>query len=127
MFIRPRRFRAAALLAALLVSWTAGPAAAFCLGAQGEAEMAADGHAAHGAAGGHHHGAPPQPPAGGEEAPAAPECPWMAMSGGACLVAPAPPPPRGAAAALPPAAEYPHASEVRDQLLGAALFRPPKG
>lgn len=126
MFIRLRRFRAVAALAALLVSWTAGPGAAFCFGAEGEMEMSSHGRMAHGA-GGHHHGAPAPAPADDGEMPAAPECPWMAMSGGSCLIAPSPSGPGPAMAALPPPAEYPRSAEVRDQLVGAALFRPPKG
>lgn len=125
MFFRPRRFRAVAALAALLVSWTAGPGAAFCFGAEGEMKMPSQGQAAHGA--GHHHGAPAPAPAEDGEMPAAPECPWMAMSGGSCLIAPSPSGPGLAMALLPPPAEYPRSPEVRDQLVGAALFRPPKG
>lgn len=134
MFFRLRRFRVVAALAALLVSWTAGPGAAFCFGAEGEMEMPSHGQMempSHGqmahSAGGHHHGAPAPAPADEGEVPAAPECPWMAMSGGSCLIAPSPSGPGLAMAALPPPAEYPGSAEVRDQLVGAALFRPPKG
>jgi hypothetical protein len=126
MFIRLRRIRAVAVLAALLVSWTAGPGAAFCFGMEGEMEMPSHG-AAHGAVGGNHHGAPAPAPADHGDAPAAPECPWMAMSGGSCLIAPAPLTVAPSLAAIPLAAEYPRSTEVRDQLVGAALFRPPKG
>jgi hypothetical protein len=82
---------------------------------------------AHGSMAGHHHGAPAPAPADHGDVPAAPECPWMAMSGGSCLIAPAPSSVAPAMAAIPLAAEYPRSSEVRDQLVGAALFRPPKG
>ena len=126
MFTR-RRLRSIAALAALLVSWTVGPGAAFCVAEEvGPPEDAHHAHAAasaHGSHGMHH--APE--PAGEERAPAeAPACPWMAMSGGSCLVASAP----ALAASMappPPLAEYPHPETVRDQLLAGAHFRPPKG
>lgn len=128
MAIRRRSFRSFAAVAALLVSWTVGPGAAFCVAE--EMGPADDGHGAHAMASGHgshgmHH-APPPEPARGEHPPVdAPDCPWMAMSGGACLVAAAPaiaPAP----AMGPPRAEYPHPEAVRDQLLAGAYFRPPK-
>src|SRR5215213_9530523 len=130
MVSRCRHFRSIAALAALLVSWTVGPGAAFCVaGEMSSADDAGHAHAAramasaHGSHGMHH--APAPEPAGGERAPAdAPECPWMAMSGGACLAAAAP----TVASAMAPApqAEYPHPEAVRDQLLAGAHFRPPK-
>src|SRR4028119_1997821 len=90
MFMR-RRLRSIAALAALLVSWTTGPGAAFCVAEEmGPSEDAHHAHAAasaHGAHGMHH---VPEP-AGEERAPVeAPACPWMAMSGGSGLVASAP-------------------------------------
>jgi hypothetical protein len=155
MIFRRRAPAAIAALAALLVSWTAGPGAALCMpGATEEAAKAAahlhghaaalHGHAAHAVAvhaaalhghmghGGMHHGAPapetqPLPPADEPGRPDAPECPLMVMNSGSCLgAATAPALVKSTLADLPPADDYPPPAAVRDQLLSASLFRPPE-
>ena len=150
MIFRRRAPAAIAALAALLVSWTAGPGAALCMpGAAQEAAKAAahlHGHAAHAVVahaaalhghmghGGMRHGAPvpapesqPLPPADEPGRPDAPECPLMVMNSGSCLgAATAPALVKSTLAGLPPADDYPPPAAVRDQLLSASLFRPPE-
>lgn len=116
--------RAIFALVLLLSTSTAGWAAACARAPESPSPHAMHAGMHHGAM---HHSAPTAPeqrvPRGGD----GPECPLLAMTGGSCIGAAHLPSIVSAPTALVGAGDgYPPAAAVRDRLLAASLFHPPK-
>ncbi|HEX6749286.1 MAG TPA: hypothetical protein VF092_18455 [Longimicrobium sp.] len=118
--------RAIFALVLLLSTSTAGWAAACARAPETPSPHAMHAGMHHGGHGAMHHSAPPAP----ENRPTrndGPECPLLAMTGGSCIGAAHLPSIVSAPTALVGADDgYPPAAAVRDRLLAASLFHPPK-
>ncbi|HYJ81205.1 MAG TPA: hypothetical protein VEW03_16440 [Longimicrobiaceae bacterium] len=137
MLVHRRTSAALAAVLSLLVSWTSGPGAVLCMPRLTAERPAAShtAHASHAGHGGGGHGShaergAPAPERGlPDRSPVSdvPECPLAVMGGASCLAPVAAPAGRGwRPFDLAGILDYPPAPHVRDQLLAAALFRPPQ-